>query len=112
MSSTRGLVYIDSKEEVTNFDRFHPYIKKLYQKMGYQPFALFMDQLTVHKMKRMHELYDKQRTLPIFNVTASPDFNCIEAVFSQVKNVFRRRRLTHLANSRQFDLDNEVALAF
>ena len=43
VSPTIGVVCIDTKEQVTNIDRFHPFIKKLSAKMNYRPFALFMD---------------------------------------------------------------------
>jgi hypothetical protein len=46
------------------------------------------------------------------NVTASPDYNAIEAVFSVVKNVFKRKRLGALVNRQPFDLRREAMRAF
>ena len=71
-----------------------------------------MDKATVHTAKEVKKLMKSLDIIPIFNITASPDFNCIEAVFSFVKGAFRRARLNALSNKREFDLDIEVERAF
>ena len=73
---------------------------------------MFMDKLSVHKAKDVKELYERYKIKPIFNISASPEYNCIETVFAHVKAAYRRQRLNALANKRPFDLDKEVADAF
>lgn len=57
VSAERGVILIDSKDEITNIGRFYPFVKKLSAKMGCKAFALFLDQLGTHKMVKMKELY-------------------------------------------------------
>ena len=71
-----------------------------------------MDNLNVHKTPTAMKLYDELDILPIFNITYMPDLNPIEAVFSQVKRMFCQRRLWHLVNGIDFDIDNHVENAF
>jgi len=80
--------------------------------MKNQPFYLFMDKLSVHTSRKTKKECEKYNIIPIFNITASPDFNPIETVFSFVKADFRRTRLNALANKRDFDLDSEVEKSF
>ena len=48
-------------------------------------------------------LYDELQIKQILNIGYSPEFNCIEACFSQVKRVYNRERLRALANDVFFD---------
>ena len=80
-----GLVLIKSEEVCTNEQRFLDFIPKLSECMGGAPFALYLDQLVVHKMKTVRAKYEEYSILPIFNIPASPDMNPIETCFSQVK---------------------------
>ena len=45
------------------------------------------------------------------NVGYSPEFNCIEACFSQVKRVYNRERLKALANDAFFDELKQIKTA-
>ena len=79
---------------------------------GDKPLCIFMDNLSVHKTR---ETYDAYRTLdihPIFNLAYSPDYNPIESIFSQVKRIFNRERLSKLANDEDFNETKEVEDAF
>jgi len=57
------------------------------------PLALFMDRLQVHKQKDVREWLAKLNITPLWNVSYSPEFNPIEAVFSKVKRLFNSGRL-------------------
>ena len=81
-----GLVMI-YEQAITGAD-FAYYLKKLRAKSGTQPLALFMDRLAVHKSKEVTPLWAKLNIKPVFNVSYSPEFNGIEAVFSKVKRHF------------------------
>ena len=52
-----------------------------------------MDRLAVHKQKDVSEWLAKLNITPLWNVSYSPEFNPIEAVFSKVKRLFNSRRL-------------------
>ena len=50
--------------------------------MGEQPFALFMDRLTVHRMLTVKEKMNQLGIFPIYNIPASPETNAIETCFA------------------------------
>ena len=56
-------------------------------------------------------LYDELQIRQILNVGYSPEFNCIEACFSQVKRVYNRERLRALANDAYFDEVKQIKTA-
>ena len=92
-------------------ETFIPYLKEL-KRLNQQPFALLMDQLSVHKGKEVVPWYQKLNIKPIYNVGYSPEFNPIEACFSQVKRVYNRERLNALANDRTWNQTTEIKVAF
>ena len=76
------------------------------------PIALFFDQLNVHRSKDVKPWYDKLNIKPVFNISYSPEFNPIEAVFSKVKGLFTHKRLNNLVNKIGFNSDREIEQAF
>ena len=105
-----GLVMI-YEQAITAVD-FSCYLKKLRSKSGTKPLALFMDRLAVHKSKEITPLWTKLNIKPVFNVSYSPEFNGIEAVFSKVKRHFNSQRLNNLVNKIGFNADKEIEAAF
>ena len=112
VSEEDGLVYTESEEQVTNSDRFLPYIRALSHQMDGQPFALYMDNLSVHKSKAAQKLYNELEILPIFNVSYQPELNPIESCFSLVKRHFSQQRLWALINDVPFDIEAQIDDAF
>ena len=47
-----------------------------------KPFVVFMDNLSVHRSKKVRELMDQLKIEPIFNVAYSPEYNPIELCFT------------------------------
>ena len=86
-------------------------MRKLHAKMGNRPFALFLDNLHAHKHPDTFAVYDELHITPIFNVGYSPQFNAIEAVFSQPKARYCRARLHHLVNKTEFKRNDEIRKA-
>ena len=80
--------------------------------MDDRPFALYMDQLQIHKSKDTLDVYGELSILPIFNVSYMPELNPIESCFSHVKRLFNRQRLWALVNEMPFDVDDEISDAF
>ena len=85
MTEEKGISLIMIYEQAINNADFVYFLKKLRVRFGKQPIALFMDRLPVHKSKEVKEWWDKLNIKPVFNVSYSPEFNPIEAVFSKVK---------------------------
>ena len=65
-----------------------------------------MDRLAVHKSKEVKELWNKLNIKPMFNVSYSPEFNPIEAVFSKVNALFNQQRLNNLVNKTEFNAND------
>ena len=82
------------------------------KKLKGKPFALFMDQLTVHRAKLVNPVYKELKITRIFNKTGSPDYNPIESVFSQVKRDYCRNRLQSLANDQAFFIAENIRKSF
>ena len=57
MSAELGLVHYESAEQTTNADRFIPFVRALSEKMQAEPFVLYMDNLSVHKMLTVKAVY-------------------------------------------------------
>lgn len=51
-----------------------------------------MDNLQVHKMKRVRELIEERGCRLVFLPSYSPDFNPIEKAFSKVKTLLRKAK--------------------
>ena len=71
-----------------------------------------MDQLSVHSDKeKVKHLYGQLNIMQILNIGYSPEFNCIESCFSQVKRIYNRERLKALANEAEFDEEAQIKKA-
>jgi hypothetical protein len=92
VSSLLGLVNAEIYKTVTNEENFIDYIPKLSSAMGNEPFFLFMDRLSVHRMKTVKEKLQEHGITPIYNCSASPDLNAIETCFAQVKLKYKKNR--------------------
>ena len=80
--------------------------------MDGKAFFLFMDNLNAHRNKEVRALMSALKITPIYNISYSPDFNCIEAVFAQVKRKFNKARLNHLVQEKEFDMFANIKKAF
>ena len=55
-----------------------------------KPFAIFLDNLSVHKTNEVLEVYKRLNITTVFNVPYSPQFNGIECYFSLVKGAYKK----------------------
>jgi len=81
ISTKRGMEKLSVYDAAVNTKRFETFVKALHKKFYYRPFAIYMDQLNVHKSKKMQKVYKRLRILPIYNVAYSPELNPIETCF-------------------------------
>ena len=68
---------------------FVEFVEMLSARFLGQEFAIFMDNLQVHKTKEVLETCRRLKAWPIFNVPYSPDFNGIE-YFSLLKGEYKK----------------------
>ena len=99
-------------ETAIDAEDFVAFLRRLRAKLRNRPIALFMDQLRVHKSRDVQPVYDRLNITPVYNVGYSPELNPIEAVFSKVKAVFSRGRLSSLVNKTGFNFDRAIRAAF
>jgi len=112
MTAERGVGLCLVHAKAVAAEDFVAFLRKLRNKLGRRPIALFMDQLRVHKSRDVQSEYDRLDITPIFNVGYSPELNPIEAVFSKVKAVFCRERLNSLVNKVGFNFERSITAAF
>jgi transposase len=65
-----------------NTEVFIQFVRQLSEKLGGGDFALFLDNLSVHKTKEAKRLFEELNITEIFNVPYCPQFNGIESYFS------------------------------
>jgi transposase len=66
-------------------------------------FALFLDNLSVHKTKDAKHLFEKVNITEIFNMPYCPQFNGIESYFSQLKATYKKILLKCVINDAPYD---------
>ena len=68
-----------------------------------QEFAIFIENLQLHKTKEVLETCKRLRARPIFNVPYSPAFNGIETYFSLLKGEYKKLLLERLIKGVKVD---------
>ena len=77
-----GVVTYDVYDSAVDELKFLAFLSKLSDAMGEEPFALYMDRLTVHRMISVKEKMMRLNIFPIFNCPAAPELNAIETCFA------------------------------
>ena len=72
-------------------------------KLHGQEFAIFMENLQVHKTMEVLETCKRLKARPIFNVPYSPAFNGIETYFSLLKGEYKKLILQRLIKDEKGD---------
>ena len=87
---------------------FIEFVEMLSDKFHGQEFAIFMDNLQVHKTKEVLETCKRLKARPIFNVPYSPDFNGIETYFSLLKGEYKKLILERLIKGIKVDSSSMI----
>ena len=82
ISEDGGLIDYWVHHRAINTEVLVVFVQNLSQKLGGSDFALFLDNLAVHKTKEAKMLFEKLNFTVIFNVPYCPQFNGIESYFS------------------------------
>ena len=88
---------------------FIEFVELLSAKFLEQEFAIFMDNLQVHKTKEVLETCRRLKARPIFNVPYSPDFNGIENYFSLLKGEYKKLLLERLIKGAKVDSSSLIS---
>ena len=87
---------------------FIEFLEMLSDKFHGQEFAIFMDNLQVHKTKEVLETCKRLKARPIFNVPYSPNFNGIQTYFSLLKGEYKKLILERLIKGIKVDSSNMI----
>ena len=87
---------------------FIEFVEMLSDKFHGQEFAIFMDNLQVHKTKEVLETCKRLKARPIFIVPYSPDFNGIETYFSLLKGEYKKLILERLIKGIKVDSSSMI----
>ena len=90
ISEDGGLIDFAIHPRAINTDVFVAFVRQLSEKLGGGDFALFLDNLSVHKTKDAKLLIEALNITEIFNVPYCPQFNGIESYFSQIKATYKK----------------------
>ena len=82
ISEDGGLIDFAIHPKAINTEVFVSFVKQMSEKVGGEDFALFLDNLSMHKTKDAKLLFESLNITEIFNVPYCPQFNGIESYFS------------------------------
>ncbi len=80
-------------------------------KLGGGDFALFLDNLSVHKTKEAKLLFEELNITEIFNVPYCPQFNGIESYFFQIKATYKKLFLGQVIKEARYDKISLIKLS-
>ena len=103
ISEDGGLIDFVIHPRAINSEVFVAFIRQLSLKLGGGDFALFLDNLSVHKTKDVKLLFEELNITEIFNVPYCPQFNGIESYFAQVKAAYKKELLRVVLKGAPYD---------
>jgi len=109
ISDNGGLEAYTMHAKAITTKEFIEFVEMLSAKFHGQDFAIFMDNLQVHKTKDVLETCKRLKARPIFNVPYSPDFNGIETYFSLLKGEYKKLILERLIKGVKVDSQSLIA---
>lgn len=84
-------------------ERLVEFLREVLEKMNRNSFAIFMDNLSVHKTQEVRNFCSESDILEIFNVPYSPEFNGIECFFALIKDSYKKNLLKCILGEEEID---------
>ena len=103
ISEDGGLIDYLVHPRAINTEVFLAFVNQVAQKLDGGDFALFLDNLNVHKTKETKLLFEELNITEVFNVPYCPQFNGIESYFSQVKATYKKMLLQRVIKGAPYD---------
>jgi transposase len=103
ISEEDGLIDFAIHPRSINTETFVAFVRQLSQKLAGEDFALFLDNLSVHKSGHAKLLFEELNITEIFNVPYCPQFNGIESYFAQIKSTYKKHLLQHVIKGVSID---------
>ena len=111
VSLHQGLVDYAIHPKSIKTEEFQAFLHQLSAGFNGQPFAIFLDNLSVHKTNLSKEVFKELQVTPIFNIPYSPQFNGIESFFSLLKNEYKNLLLKVIMKGEVVDAVGLIKLA-
>ena len=103
ISEDGGLIDFAIHPRAINTEVFVAFVRQLSDKLAGDDFALFLDNLSVHKTKDAKLLFEELNITEIYNVPYCPQFNGIESYFSQIKAAYKKMFLRSVIKEAHYD---------
>ena len=103
VSSERGVELTHNHQGSININKFYDFLVALREINKRRKLAVFLDRLSVHKLKKIGKLAARLGIELIFNAAYSPNYNPIEGVFSLTKREIKGARLRAILNGQEID---------
>jgi transposase InsO family protein len=103
ISLEEGLVDYAIHAKSIKTEEFKLFLEKLSQRFERKPFAVFLDNLSVHKCNLSQQVFKDLSITPIFNIPYSPQFNGIESYFSLLKCEYKKLLLEYVMKGERVD---------
>ena len=101
------LFFIEEEEQ-----KFIEYLNQLRAINPDRKIVLFMDNLRVHKTKRVQEHMDNLNYRYVYNVPYSPQYAGIEYLFSKMRLYYRKKKLNLVINETNHHTTDLIREAF
>ncbi len=104
ISAEKGVEHFLIHDRSISTPEFLDFLEQLSELNSGKPIALFLDNLSVHRTNVAATAMRRLLIQPIFNVPYSPQFNGIEAMFSVLKNNYKKLLLERIVNHKTYEV--------
>lgn len=111
ISEEQGYVHHLVHPKSISSEQYIKFLEQLSSIFNEEPFAVFADNLQVHKSAEVTAAYEKYKVTPIFNMPYSPQYNGIESYFGLVKLHYKNMLLRDLLANRRLDVEKLIKQA-
>ena len=111
VSLQEGLVDYAILPKSIKTEEFQAFLRQLSAGFDNQPFAIYLDNLSVHKTNLSRDLFADLQITPIFNVPYSPQCNGIERFLSLLKNEYKNLLIRVIMKGEPADVVGLIKLA-
>ncbi len=107
----QGLISYSIIPKSIKTEEFKAFLYQLSDYFEGKPFAVFLDNLSVHKTNLSKDVFSELKIIPIFNIPYSPQFNGIESYFSLLKGEYKKLMMQVVMKGERADSVELINLA-
>ena len=111
VSLEKGMVDCAIHPKSIKTEEFKSFLQRMSVGFEGKPFAVFLDNLSVHKTNLSRDTFKELHITSIFNIPYSPQFNGIESYFSILKNEYKNLLLQQIIKGEKVDAVKFIKMA-